>query len=315
MVWFWIYLVATTLIVMKIVYALTFSCSLIHFVSAQDNKFDPTKYLGAEQPGLTPILFSPGVVSLNDRYEYGSTFSPDNKEFYYAINVGQKPEIHFSRFEDGAWTAPALLIAHAEYGYNDPFATPDGKRLFFISDRALDGKGPKKDIDIWYIERNQSAWSEPVNAGKEINTSKNEYYISFTKNTKMYYSSNGSTSAENDKNYDIKTSEYRNGKFQTSVTLGSAINSEHYEADVFVSPDESYVIFCSERPGGKGKGDLYISFKDKKGEWQPAKILDAGISTDAYEFCPFVTSDGKYFFFSRGGDIFWMSAQVLERFK
>ena len=31
-----------------------------------------------------------------------------------------------------------------------------GKRLFFISDRALDGKGDKKDIDIWYIERTKS---------------------------------------------------------------------------------------------------------------------------------------------------------------
>jgi hypothetical protein len=82
-----------------------------------------------------------------------------------------------------------------------------------------------------------------------------------------------------------------------------------------VSPDESYVIFCSERPGGKGKGDLYISFKDKTGEWQPAKILDAGINTEAYEFCPFVTSDGKYLFFSRDGDIYWMSAQLLEGFK
>jgi Tol biopolymer transport system component len=298
------------------IYALVFLSSLnTYCVSAQENKIDPAKYLGDTQPGLTPQIFSPGVVSVEDRFEYGSTFSPDNKEFYYAVNVGQKPEIHVIRFINNAWTTPELLIGHAAYGYNDPFATPDGKRLFFISDRSLDGEGPKKDIDIWYIERNQGGWSEPVNAGKEINTHKNEYYISFTKNAKMYFSSNGSTSAENDKNYDIKTSEYKNGNFQPSVTLGSAINSEHYEADVFVSPDERYVIFCSERPGGKGKGDLYVSFKDKKGEWQPAKILDAGISTDAYEFCPFVTSDGKFFFFSRGGDIYWMSAQVLVQFK
>jgi Tol biopolymer transport system component len=301
---------------MKIICAITFlSLSNIYFASAQESKIDPAKYLGERQPGLTPQLFSPGVVSIKDRFEYGSTFSSDNKEFYYAVNVGQKPEIHVIRFVNNGWTKPELLIGHPEYGYNDPFATPDGKRLFFISDRALDGKGPKKDIDIWYIERNQNGWSEPVNTGNGINTNKNEYYISFTKNTKMYFSSNGSTSAENDKNYDIKTSEYKNGNFQPSVTLGLAINSEHYEADVFVSPDESYIIFCSERPGGRGRGDLYISFKDKNGEWQPAKILDAGISTDAYEFCPFVTSDGKYLFFSRGGDIYWLSTQVLDRFK
>lgn len=282
---------------------------------AQEGKTDHAKYLGEEQPGLTPKLFAPGVVSAPDRFEYGSTFSPDGKEFYYAVNVGEKPEIHVIRFQNNQWTKPAMLIGHEQYGYNDPFSTPDGKRLFFISDRALDGKGAKKDIDIWYIDRTKTGWSEPINAGREINSDKNEYYISFTKDSKMYFSSNGGTSAESDKNYDIKTSEYKNGKFLRSVSLGSAINSEHYEADVFISPDENYIIYCSERPEGKGKGDLYISFKDKNDAWQPAKIIDAGISTDAYEFCPYVTNDGKYFFFSRSGDIYWVSASIIDKFR
>jgi Tol biopolymer transport system component len=301
---------------MKLIHVFTvLSCINLHTACAQENKTEASKYLGEKEPGITPQLFSPGLVSRNDRYEYGSTFAPDNNEFYFAVNVGQKPEIHVIRFQNSTWTKPELLIGHSEYGYNDPFATPDGKRLFFISDRAMDGKGSKKDIDIWYVERNQSGWSAPVNAGKEINSAKNEYYMSFTKNGKMYFSSNGSTSKETDKNYDIKTSEFQNGNFQPSVTLGPAINSNHYEADVFVDPDERYVIFCSERPGGKGKGDLYISFRNSNGEWQPAKILDAGISTEAYEFCPFVSNDGKYFFFSRSGDIYWVSAQILNRFK
>lgn len=294
---------------------IVFVCISAHYACAQEKKIDPTKYLGEKQPGLTPELFSPSLISRNDRYEYGSTFSPDNKEFYFAVNVGQKPEIHISKLQNGAWSKPELLIGHSDYGYNDPFASPDGKRLFFISDRALDGRGPKKDIDIWYVERNHSGWSEPVNAGKEINTGKNEYYMSFAKNGKMFFSSNGSTSEENERNYDIKTSEFLSGKFQPSKTLGPAINSIHYEADVFVDPEERYVIFCSERPGGRGKGDLYISFKDANGEWQPAKMLDAGISTEAYEFCPFVSNDGKFLFFSRSGDIYWVSAQILERFR
>lgn len=287
------------------------------FVStvAQEGKKENQKYLAEEQPGLTPKVFAPSVVSLNNRFEYGNTFSGDGREFFYAVNVGQKPEIHIIKFENNAWAKPAILINHEQYGYNDPFLTPDGNRLFFISDRALDGKGPKKDIDIWFIERTNSGWTEPINAGKEINSNKNEYYISFTAKGKMYFSSNGGTSAEDDKNYDIKTSDFKNGKFQQSIVSGAAINSKHYEADVFISPDESYIIYCSERPDGKGAGDLYISFKDKSGAWQPAKIMDGEISTEAYEFCPFVTSDGKYFFFSRSGDIYWVSASIIEGFR
>jgi len=282
---------------------------------AQEGKRDDSKYLGEEQPGLTPKVFAPGIVSLKERFEYGSTFSPDGKEFFYAVNVGQKPEIHVIKFENNAWTKPALLLGHEQYGYNDPFLSPDGKRLFFISDRAVDGKSAKKDIDIWYVERTKSGWSEPVNSGRGINTDKNEYYISFTKNGTMYFSSNGGTSTETDKNYDVRSSEFAAGKFQPSKKLNSAINTEYYEADVFISPDESYIIYCSERPGGKGQGDLYISFKNNSKAWEPAKILDLGISTEAYEFCPFVTGDGKYFFFSRDGEIFWISAEILRKFR
>lgn len=282
------------------------------FTFAQEGKKDDKKYLGEEQPGLTPKLFAPGVVSAENRFEYGSTFSPDGREFYYAVNVGKKPEIHVIKFENNAWTNPSTLIVHEKYGYNDPFLSPDGKKLFFISDRAMDGKGDIKDIDIWYIERTKQGWSEPINAGSGINTNKNEYYISFNKAGTMYFSSNGETSAENEKNYDVRTSEFKNGKFQTSQKLNEAINTEHYEADVFISPDEKYIIYCSERPGGKGKGDLYISFKNEKGEWQPAKNMGFPVNTVGYEFCPFVTGDGKYFFFSRDGDIYWVSADVLK---
>jgi hypothetical protein len=284
-------------------------------IYSQQEISDAKKYLGQKPPGLTPEIFAPGLVSIDNRFEYGSTFSPDDSEFYFAVNVGTKPEIQVIKFSNNAWTKPSLLIGHAKYGYNDPFPTPDGKKLFFISDRPLDGAGEKKDIDIWYVNRTASGWSDPINAGSEINSSKNEYYISFTKSGIMYFSSNGETSLENDKNYDIKTSTQTRNSFNKSSKLGPQINSEHYEADVFVAPDESYLIYCSERPNGKGSGDLYISFKDSNGTWMPAKIIESGVSTDAYEFCPYVSNDGKYFFFSRSGDIYWVSAQILKRFK
>jgi hypothetical protein len=49
--------------------------------------------------------------------------------------------------------------------------------------------------------------------------------------------------------------------------LGPSVNSEYNEADPFVAPDESYLIFQSKRPGGFGNNDLYISFRNKGGQW------------------------------------------------
>lgn len=271
-------------------------------------------YLGEEPPQSVPKIFSPSLVSLKDRYEFGSTFSTDGREFFYAIEIDKKPEILYTKFQNGVWSKPIVLLTHQQYGYNDPFLSPDGKKLFFISDRAMEGQGEKKDIDIWYVERSDKGWSDPINAGARINTNKNEYYVSFTKNGSMYFSSNGGTSSVNEKNYDIKMAEFKNGKFQASKKLSEAVNTAYYEADVFISPGENYIIFCSERPNGKGKGDLYISFKNQKGEWEAAKNIGEAINSAGYEFCPYVTPDNKFLFFSRDGEIFWVSTEAIMGF-
>lgn len=260
-------------------------------------------------------LFAPEIISMKNRYEFGSVFSKDGKEFYFAVEENKKPEIWFTRLENNVWTEPAKLIFSDKYGYNDPFLSPDEKKLFFISDRAMDGKGDKKDIDIWYAERTPNGWSEPINAGPKINSPRNEYYISFTKNGTMYFSSNAGTGEADSKNFDIYTSDYSTGVFQSTEKLNSAINTANYEADVFVSPNEEYIIYCSERPEGLGKGDLYISFKDKNGAWKEARNMGSAVNSSAYEFCPFVSADGKYLFFTRSGDVYWVSAEILKAFK
>jgi hypothetical protein len=293
-------------------YVIVFAFVLASCVLSAQSKKELSKYLNQEQPGLTPSVFAPGLVSNEGRYEFGSTFSNDGKEFFFAFNVGRKPEIHIVRFENNAWTTPQVVLVHDVYGYNDPFLSPDQQRLYFISDRALDGKGPKKDIDIWYVERKGKGWSEPINAGESINAAKNEYYISFTQKGTMYFASNAGTSDETDKNYDIRTAEFASGKFLPNKKLSDAINTEHYEADVFIAPDESYIIFNAERPNSKGRGDLFISFKDSKGQWLPSKNMGDVVNTSGYEFCPFVTADGKFLFFSRNGDIYWISAKIID---
>ncbi|RIV17353.1 hypothetical protein DYU11_32205 [Fibrisoma montanum] len=287
-------------------------CLLFVAISTMTCRQQTGPYMGQESPGREAKLFAPGVVSKEGRYEYGSYFSNDGKEFYYAVIINGKPQIWVSRLEDTRWTDPEVVLASDKYEYNDPFLSPDGKRLFFISDRALDGQGDKKDFDIWYVERKDNGWSEPISSGPAINTDKNEYYMSFTTDGTMYFSSNGEGESPANKNYNIRFAKFSGGQFQPSQKLGDSVNSEYYEADVFVSPDEQYVIFCAERPDGMGQGDLYISFKDEQGQWQKAKNMGKAINTDKYEFCPFVSSDGKYLFFSRDGDIFWISAELIH---
>jgi hypothetical protein len=180
---------------------------------------------------------------------------------------------------------------------------------------ALDGLGEKKDYDIWYVDRTGNNPSRPVNAGKAINSNKNEYYISFTKNGTMYFSSNRGTTEENRRNFDIYASRIENGEFQEPIKLSDSINTQSYEADVFIAYDESYIIFCGERPEGFGKGDLYISFKKADGAWTEAKNMGKAINTSEHELCPFVSKDGKYLFYTGNKEIYWVNAQIINELR
>lgn len=88
------------------------------------------------------------------------------------------------------------------------------------------------------------------------------------------------------------------------------------EGDIYVSPDESYIIHVAAgRPDGLGDGDLYISFKGDDGEWGPGVNMGPTINTAGIDYCPMVTPDGKYFFFTRGNDIMWVDAAIVDTYR
>src|SRR5688572_82876 len=73
------------------------------------------EFLNQELPGMESKLFAPEIISLENRYEFGSVFSKDGKEFYFAVEENRKPEIWFSRLENNAWTKPVKLIFSDKY--------------------------------------------------------------------------------------------------------------------------------------------------------------------------------------------------------
>lgn len=273
------------------------------------------EYMGQTKPGLTPKMFAPNFISTEES-EFGSVFNREATEFYYGVNVNGKSEIRYSRLVGGSWSNPKTILKHERYGYNDPFLSPDENRLYFISDRALDGLGDLKDHDIWYVNRVDNGWSDPVNTGPNINSGGNEYYISFTNDGTMYFSSNVNAPEDRKRNdYDIYFSKAPDGEFQKAIPLGDSVNTPDYEADVFVDPDESYLIFCATRPDGLGQGDLYISYKNPDGTWSEPVNMGERINSKNHELCPFVSSDKKYLFYTSNQDIYWIDSEVIEELR
>lgn len=263
-------------------------------------------------PGDPSDVFAPGTVSIDSISEFGSTYSKDYTEFFFGIErKSGRAETHYRKRTGNVWSESIPVLLHQTYSYNDPMLSPDEKRLYFISDMPLNGTGPKKDYDIWYIERTKDGWSKPINAGPSINSDKNEYYVSFTKTGTMYFSSGRNSTAARPKDYDIYSAKATKNGFAPAEKLGASINTENYEGDVFVAPDESYVIVACDRPGTFGSGDLFISHKDNSGQWTQLKNMGEYVNGPRFDYCPFVTHDGKILLYTRAEQIRWVNTSIF----
>ncbi|HEY0652032.1 MAG TPA: hypothetical protein VGD65_02850, partial [Chryseosolibacter sp.] len=144
-----------------------------------------------------------------------------------------------------------------------------------------------------------------------VNSDSSEYYVSFCANGNLYF---GSSRPGGYGQEDIYVSHYVNGAYTNPENLGSKINSPQSEHDPCISPDERLIVFKSEnREDGFGEADLYFSTVDDKRSWNAAQNLGAEINTKSYEYCPYFSPDGKYFFFSSQCDIMWIDMQALRR--
>ena len=89
-----------------------------------------------------------------------------------------------------------------------------------------------------------------------------------------------------------------NGKYVVAEALSDSVNSTFDEFNAFVDPDERFIIFSSfGRTDDLGNGDLYIS-RNIQGAWTKAEHLLQPINSTALDYCPYITPDKKYFFFT-----------------
>lgn len=254
-------------------------------------------------PDTVAQTFLPGIVS-SDTLDFNAAFSPDGKTFYFSRSYNRKYIILESTNHGKGWTTPVPSpLFDSACSNTDPFFSPDGD-LYFISNRPKDATDTIDDYDIYRLPMSGGAARKPERLD-EINSDSTEYYVSLSANGNIYFAS------YRDGNLDLYMSRKKNGHYAKPVSLGPVVNSHDDEHDPLIAPDESWLIFTSGRPGGFGEADLYITFK-KNGQWQQPKNMGSRINTGTYEYCPNISPDGKFFFFSSERDVKWISSKVLQ---
>lgn len=229
------------------------------------------------------------------------TISKDGKEIYFTIQSPdeQVSKIAFITQHKNKWSKPKLVPFSSAHRDIEPFLSPDGLRLYFASNRPLqDTISESKDYDIWFVERKnmKDDWSKAINIGSPVNSEKDEFFPSVATNGNLYFTSENNQSLGKD---DIFVSKWHNNSYTNPENLGLNINSEGYEFNAFIAPDESFLIYtCYKRPDSFGSGDLYISYKNDKNEWEKAKNIGNKINSSMMDYCPFYDTENEILYFT-----------------
>lgn len=229
--------------------------------------------------------------------EFAPALSPDGLLLVYTMSVPHSAAyvlLAATRRPDGGWTSPEVLPFSGSARDFDPTFSPDGRRLYFISDRAADG-GRVGDYDVWVVERGAAGWGTPRRLPAPVNSPANEEHAVEVADGSLYFTSDrpGGLGAA-----DVYRAQATAGGYATPVNLGAAINSVGAEMEVTVRPDERALVVSSwGRPGGDGSNDLYWSRRGPDG-WTAARRFDSPINTAAREYGPAFTPDGRGLLFA-----------------
>jgi Tol biopolymer transport system component len=199
-----------------------------------------------------------------------------------------------STFREGTWTSAVTAEFSGKYSDGDPFISPDGLKIFFWSTRPTDGSEiPSKSSNIWVADKTPSCFGNPVFLGSKLKIPAGGAPAVSNNGTLYFFTGQGDST----NGTDIFKSIPNNGEYSGKINLGKPINTKYSELDAFIAPDESYIIFSSNRPGSRGKLDLYFSW-NANGKWSEPVNLGDKINSPADEYCPSVSHDGKYFYFT-----------------
>lgn len=245
-------------------------------------------------------MLAPGVISTGQ--DYCTTMSPDRQTLYFARSNKDtgRDAILASTWEEGQWSEPQKVNFTGPYSDTDPLLSPDGSQLFFMSDRPVEGTEPREDFDIWVSEKTDTGWGAPRNVGAPINTAGTEGFPSVTTEGVLYFFA---TLEDSYGKADIYRSRWVDGAYTEPENVGPPLNTEAWDGHGYITPDETVLVFYSNKPDGLGGGDLYVSY-NRNGTWSEPENLGPAVNTEDHEITPYISPDGAYLFFSRiDGDV------------
>jgi len=190
-------------------------------------------------------------------------------------------------------------VVNTSFNEYSPLISGDGNTLIFTSNRTDDEKERRTGTnyeDIYITHKTSAGWESPKKISSNINQKYNDAAASLSPDGKtlfLYYEEGAG---------DIYTSVLENGEWSKPAPLSKNINTAlFWETSASMSADGKKLYFASNRPGGVGELDIYVSEMTAKGDWGKAVNLGPAINTPENEDAPFIHPDGVTLYFSSDG--------------
>jgi len=234
-------------------------------------------------PNAHPQAFlQDGITVPND--ESTPSFTANEKTMYLCNNL----KICFSQWADGKWSTPQTASFSGQFKDWDPFLSPDGKRIIFVSNRPVPGApADQKNNHLWYVDlQANGAWSDAKHMDEPVNVNGVVAYAPcLTRNWTVSFCSRNRDGNKGMGGYSAK---WAGDHYEKPQQL--KLNGDSDIFDPYISPDERYLIFASG-------GDLYISYRDG-GNWAQGQKLGPQVNDGSPNGSPYVSPDGKTLYYS-----------------
>jgi outer membrane protein OmpA-like peptidoglycan-associated protein len=183
-------------------------------------------------------------------------------------------------------------VFHSQYF---PTITADKEMLVFTGYNRT-----TQDENLYVSYWKNKAWTYPISLSPNINSSENEGTASISADgrTLVFTACNKKDGLGS---CDLYISYRFGNEWLRAINLGENINTREWESQPSLSADGGILYFVSDRKGGIGKRDIFISKKDSVGEWSLAKNLGDQINTPEDEISPFIHPNGISLFFASDG--------------
>jgi WD40 repeat protein len=263
-------------------------------------------------PVMAGEMIGPGIISTGLQETSVAVTADGNTLFFMRSDLGESDDtIMVSHRHGQTWGSPDVASFSGRWHDSEPTLSPDGKRLYFVSNRPpREGAAPVTasmsgrefpGTNLWYVQAGANGgWGAPVHVDGALNDGSMIYNPTVAANGNIYFSAHRPDSG---KAYQIYVARRAGDGYAAPelVPLGEVANNR---MDPAIDPSERFIVFAGNEGDSLGRADVYIAFRKPDGSWDKPEHLGGDVNSKALENAP---SLGRGF-----GELYLSSDRVAD---